>query len=335
MNSTDPVSAGRHGTSLWGRRFAAASHSARSGHRVGRIGSAARQPCQEESLWWGRRLHYSSVKHFFVLVFKPKAESVLLWIIDVWEYYLPYLYSGISLCGVLLLLCKYIGILITAATEHISDVCQQPSVFSLSVHSLWVVPNVQRDWEPTGQTTGVLRSPAFAFKYMFCECSVSVTVSVVFTLIFLVTFSCWRMWKKVWVAPCLRKTTSQGNWTVSILLSLCWCPVLGWYFQFEDEWFCVIIAGTTSCWVKMNMETMQKEYQRVHNKRISLGKIGWRSSTCRVSVNVHRIVVIFLSASSQKCGGRHHHGSETWATHWPCWCSSRWRYWLLYEFLWS
>lgn len=173
MNSTDPVSAGRHGTSLWGRRFAAASHSARSGHRVGCIGSAARQPCQEESLWWGRRLHYSSVKHFFVLVFNPKAESVLLWIIDLWEYYLPYLYSGISLCGVLLLLCKYIGILITTATEHISDVCQQPSVFSLSVHSLWVVPNVQRDWEPTGQTTGVLRSPAFAFKYMFCGCECS------------------------------------------------------------------------------------------------------------------------------------------------------------------
>lgn len=192
--------------------------------------------------------------------------------------------------------------------------------FFLSVHSLWVVPNVQRDWEPTGQTTGVLRSPAFAFKSMF------LWLWVIFTLIFVVTFRCWRMWKKVWVVPCLRKTTSQGNWTVSILLSLCRCPVFGWLFPSEGEWFCVIVAGTTSCWVKLNMETMQREYQRVHNKRISLGKIGWRSSTCRVSV---KCAVLLYSASSQKCGERHRHGSETWATQWPCWCSSHWRYWLL------
>lgn len=33
------------------------------------------------------------------------ALSLSLWISDLWEYYLPYLYSGISLFGVLLLLC--------------------------------------------------------------------------------------------------------------------------------------------------------------------------------------------------------------------------------------
>lgn len=32
---------------------------------------------------------------------------------DLWEYYLPYLYSGISLFGVLLLLCKYVLIKMT------------------------------------------------------------------------------------------------------------------------------------------------------------------------------------------------------------------------------
>lgn len=35
--------------------------------------------------------------------------------------------------------------------------------FSLSVHSLRVVPDVQRDREPPGQTAGVLGGPAFAF----------------------------------------------------------------------------------------------------------------------------------------------------------------------------
>lgn len=32
----------------------------------------------------------------------------------------------------------------------------------LSVHSLWVVPDVQRDREPPGQAAGVLGRPAFA-----------------------------------------------------------------------------------------------------------------------------------------------------------------------------
>lgn len=45
------VSAGRHGTGVRGRGPAAAAHPARPGHRVGRIGSAARQPGQEEPLW--------------------------------------------------------------------------------------------------------------------------------------------------------------------------------------------------------------------------------------------------------------------------------------------
>lgn len=57
--------------------------------------------------------------------------------------------------------------------QSIFQMSQQASVFSLSVHSLWLVPNVQRDWEPTGQTAGVWRSPAFAFKSMFCGCECS------------------------------------------------------------------------------------------------------------------------------------------------------------------
>lgn len=105
-----------------------------------------------------------------VFGFNTKAQSVLLWIPDLWEYYLPYLYSGISLFGVLLLLCEYIGILMTCSHRAYFRCLQQPSVFPLSVHSLWLVPDVQRDWEPTGQTAGVWRSPAFAFKSMFCGC---------------------------------------------------------------------------------------------------------------------------------------------------------------------
>lgn len=40
--------------------------------------------------------------------------------------------------------------------------------------------------------------------------------------------------------------------------------------------FCVTEAGGTSCWVKLNLEAMQKEHQRVHSKRLSLGKIDKR-----------------------------------------------------------
>lgn len=88
-------------------------------------------------------------------------------------------------------------------------------------------------------------------------------------------------------------------------------------FSFKGEWFfCVIVAGTASCWVKLNMEAMQKEYQAVHNKRLSLGETEPRSSTSRVSVN--RFIITFLSTSSQKCVGRHRRGNGTWATHWPC-----------------
>lgn len=36
----------------------------------------------------------------------PFSNDLLSPISDMWEYYLPYLYSAISLCGVLLLLCE-------------------------------------------------------------------------------------------------------------------------------------------------------------------------------------------------------------------------------------
>lgn len=35
----------------------------------------------------------------------------------------------------------------------------------------------------------------------------------------------------------------------------------------------LIEGGSTSCWVKLNMQAMKKEYQTVRSKRIALGKI--------------------------------------------------------------
>lgn len=36
---------------------------------------------------------------------------------------------------------------------------------------------------------------------------------------------------------------------------------------------CLIEGGSTSCWVKLNVEAMKKDYQTVRSKRIALGKI--------------------------------------------------------------
>ncbi|TNM87092.1 hypothetical protein fugu_007322 [Takifugu bimaculatus] len=98
---------------------------------------------------------------------------------DLWEYYLPYLYSGISLFGVLLLLlCTPFGL---------------SRMFSVT-GSLLVKPRLLEDVEDT------LSCTAFEEDYLS------------------------------------RKLNSS----------------------------------TASCWVKLNMEAMQKEYQAVHNKRLSL-----------------------------------------------------------------
>uniref|UniRef100_H3DC77 Limb development membrane protein 1-like n=1 Tax=Tetraodon nigroviridis TaxID=99883 RepID=H3DC77_TETNG len=98
---------------------------------------------------------------------------------DLWEYYLPYLYSGISLFGVLLLLlCTSFGL---------------SRMFSVT-GSLLVKPRLLEDVEET------------------LSCAV-----------------------------------------------------------FEEDYLSRRLhSGTTSCWVKLNMETMKKDYQTVHNKRISL-----------------------------------------------------------------
>lgn len=45
----------------------------------------------------------------------------------------------------------------------------------------------------------------------------------------------------------------------------------------------VIVGGSTSCWVKLNMEALKKEYQAVQSKRVALGKTGW---TCCLSAGV-------------------------------------------------
>ncbi|XP_030278692.1 limb region 1 homolog-like protein [Sparus aurata] len=98
---------------------------------------------------------------------------------DLWEYYLPYLYSGISLFGVLLLLlCTPFGL---------------SRMFSVT-GSLLVKPRLLEDVEDT--------------------------------------LSC---------------TTFE-----------------------EDSLYRKLNSGSTSCWVKLNMEAMRKEYQTVQSKRIAL-----------------------------------------------------------------
>ena len=46
--------------------------------------------------------------------------------------------------------------------------------------------------------------------------------------------------------------------------------------HFEEAWRFVIFViggGNPSCWVKLNMEAMRKEYQTVRSKRLALGKV--------------------------------------------------------------
>ncbi|XP_070825164.1 limb region 1 homolog-like protein [Chaetodon trifascialis] len=98
---------------------------------------------------------------------------------DLWEYYLPYLYSGISLCGVLLLLlCTPFGL---------------SRMFSVT-GSLLVKPRLLEDVEDTLSCTS---------------------------------------------------------------------------FE-EDSLSRKLNCGSTSCWVRLNMEVMKKEYQTVRSKRIAL-----------------------------------------------------------------
>ncbi|XP_061592126.1 limb region 1 homolog-like protein [Cololabis saira] len=98
---------------------------------------------------------------------------------DMWEYYLPYLYSGISLCGVLLLLfCTPFGL---------------SRMFSVT-GSLLVKPRLLEDVEDTLNCT--------AFE--------------------------------------------------------------------EDSLYRKLNCGKPSCWVKLNMEAMRREYQTVRSKRVAL-----------------------------------------------------------------
>ncbi len=88
---------------------------------------------------------------------------------------------------------------------------------------------------------------------------------------------------------------------------------------------CVVVwfeGGSTSCWVKLNVEAMKKEYQTVRSKRIALGKIDRLLSAGLLSLWLHCIIICcctfiycccFFSflLSSQKCVGKRPHGSET------------------------
>lgn len=54
---------------------------------------------------YGESATDSSMTGSFYMFHIATYDAFSLWISDLWEYYLPYLYSGISLFGVLLLLC--------------------------------------------------------------------------------------------------------------------------------------------------------------------------------------------------------------------------------------
>ncbi|KAJ0036794.1 hypothetical protein NQD34_005471 [Periophthalmus magnuspinnatus] len=123
---------------------------------------------------------------------------------DLWEYYLPYLYSGISLCGVLLLLlCTPFGL---------------SRMFSVT-GSLLVKPRLLEDVEDTLNCTA------------FEEATLS------------------------------RK----------------------------------IKYGRASCWVKLDIETMKREYQAAQNKRISLGtKLSFCVYVFFFSQNALKEYIIFV-----------------------------------------
>lgn len=81
------------------------------------------------------------------------SACVCLSIADLWEYYLPYLYSGISFFGVLLLLRRSPSCIRDRST--LSMLYHIVCVFVLlSVHTFWVVSHVQCNRPLVGQTTG-------------------------------------------------------------------------------------------------------------------------------------------------------------------------------------
>ena len=76
----------------------------------GNIHPAFPMGCHKSSLAAKRKVENTCLYH--KCAFPPPLLSNLMCFFqpaDLWEYYLPYLYSGISLFGVLLLLCKLIG----------------------------------------------------------------------------------------------------------------------------------------------------------------------------------------------------------------------------------
>lgn len=238
---------------------------------------------------------------------------MLLWISDLWEYYLPYLYSGISLFGVLLLLCKLIWISITCrhrvyfSAFYCIFVCIFPQcALPLGCPECSVWPGAS--WS----NQGCVKSPAFHLKSLYCGCNSHTNICWSLSVV----GGCGRHFKLHHVRGRLPLEETE-LWVFSVYFHHVCVLFAVDIFSFKGEcFFCVIVASTASCWVKLNMEAMQKEYQAVHNKRLSLGETEWRSSTSWVSVN--RFIITFLSTSSQKCVGRHRRGNGTWATHWPC-----------------
>lgn len=132
-------------------------------------------------------------------------------------------------------------------------------------------------------------NPAFALTSSFCGCESNPHADICFHVQLLEdvedTLSC-TMFEEDYLS---RKLNCEYFTTIAFQL----CVDIFSLRLNDFAWFCAIAASSTSCWVNLNKEAMQKEYQAVHNKRISLGKAGWRSSTCCVSVKAHTFMLLF------------------------------------------
>lgn len=178
------VSVGRYGTSSWSSCAAVVAGSTCAGHCLGCISPPPRQHGQEKLVWWVTCIipEDPSATRAFYRLFNLVAFT-LLWILDLWEYYLPYLYSGISLFGVLLLLRKYISFTMTRAAKEAYDLPITTCVSLHSVHSLWLVPDVQCDWPASGQTAGESQTRWLHLPQLSSACELNWLMFVIFSAV--------------------------------------------------------------------------------------------------------------------------------------------------------
>lgn len=157
----------------------------------------------------------------------------------------------------------------------------------LSVHSLWLVLHVQRNRQPIGQTSG--ESPTWWFEQnqsnfiyinlschrVFYDCLPWFSLKLISQIPPAAGRCRWNFeLHYIWGGRSLQKTKLWVQHLKQI-------PFLFAYVHFEADLlnfsgYNVLhlnVGSPTSCWVKLNLEAMKREYQVVQSKRVALGKI--------------------------------------------------------------